>query len=85
MEAVVLFGVIIVIALLIRLGAGSQDNNRITHYIEEHGGRVLDITWKPFGPGWSTRSIIPIGRAIFAGPTAKPVVGQEYISPRTAS
>jgi hypothetical protein len=51
-EAIALFVVIIVIGLLIRLGAGSQDNARISHYIEERGGRVLDIKWKPFGPGW---------------------------------
>jgi hypothetical protein len=52
MGVVALFGVILVIGLMIRLGAGIQDNSRIKHYVEKRGGRVFNIAWKPFGPGW---------------------------------
>lgn len=31
---------------------GSLDRNRITAYIESRRGKVIAITWAPFGPGW---------------------------------
>jgi hypothetical protein len=36
----------------IRMFAGSMDHERIKDYIRENGGRVLDVRWTPFGPGW---------------------------------
>jgi len=30
----------------------SMDKNRITDYIRERGGRVVSISWAPFGKGW---------------------------------
>jgi hypothetical protein len=32
--------------------AGSADRNRIAEYIQQRGGRVVSITWAPFGKGW---------------------------------
>lgn len=36
----------------LRLAAGTADRDRITSYIQESGGRIIEITWAPFGPGW---------------------------------
>jgi hypothetical protein len=44
--------VAIVVALAIRLAAGSMDHERIRQYLMERGSRVLEIRWDPFGPGW---------------------------------
>jgi hypothetical protein len=30
----------------------SLDKNRITEYVCERGGRIVSITWAPFGKGW---------------------------------
>jgi hypothetical protein len=30
----------------------SLDKNRITDYIQQRGGRVVSISWAPFGRGW---------------------------------
>jgi len=47
-------GVFIVIAVVIaiRLIAGSLNHERIKEYIANKGGKVKDIQWDPFGPGW---------------------------------
>jgi len=42
----------IVLAVLIRLAAGSTDDGRIRENIEEQGGKVRSIDWSPFGRGW---------------------------------
>ena len=44
--------VLILIAILFRLGAGGMDHDRIRQYVERRGGKVLDSNWSPFGPGW---------------------------------
>jgi len=49
---VILIPVVIIIAILIRLGAGGMDHDRIRQYVEERGGKVIDSNWSPFGPGW---------------------------------
>lgn len=52
-EAFILFFVLAVVAaVLFRLLAGNLDHNRIRQYVADRGGRVLDIRWAPFGPGW---------------------------------
>jgi len=43
---------VIVLAICIRLIAGSMNHKRIRQYIESLGGSVENIEWKPFGPGW---------------------------------
>jgi len=52
MEPALIIVVVIAIALGIRLIAGSMDRQRICQYVEAKGGRVIDIAWSPFGPGW---------------------------------
>ena len=42
----------LLLALVIRLIAGSTDRGRIASYVERKGGRVVSITWAPFGTGW---------------------------------
>jgi hypothetical protein len=44
--------VVIGIAIAFRLLAGSMDRERIRGYVENRGGKVIEATWAPFGPGW---------------------------------
>ena len=49
------FGIIIifaVIAVVIRLIAGSIDSDRVESYIRQKGWELVDKSWDPFGPGW---------------------------------
>src|SRR5262245_29755408 len=46
--AVAVGGVLVLIIILWFL-TGNMDRSRITSYIEERGGRVVSITWAPFG------------------------------------
>lgn len=51
------FGAVAFIVALV-LGIGlwtlsmSMDKDRITAYIRERGGRIVSISWAPFGKGW---------------------------------
>jgi hypothetical protein len=49
-------GVLIVVALgiviAVWVGSMSMDKSRITAYVEERGGRIISISWAPFGRGW---------------------------------
>jgi hypothetical protein len=49
--ALVLF-VVLGVALGGRLLVGSMDRDRIADYVTGRGGRVVSITWAPFGRGW---------------------------------
>jgi len=40
------------LALLVRLAAGSFDKGRVEEYIRKRGGKLLDCSWNPLGPGW---------------------------------
>jgi hypothetical protein len=42
----------IALGLGIRWVAAGFDRDRIREYVESGGGKVLDIKWNPFGPGW---------------------------------
>jgi hypothetical protein len=48
--------VIVVLGIGVALGiwalATSLDKGRITDYIQERGGRIVSISWAPFGKGW---------------------------------
>jgi hypothetical protein len=44
--------VFIIIAIAIRVAAGSFDHNRVRQYVENRGGKVIEASWAPFGPGW---------------------------------
>jgi hypothetical protein len=48
----ILIPLAIVIAVLLRLAAGGMDHDRIKQYVAGRGGKVLDSSWSPFGPGW---------------------------------
>jgi hypothetical protein len=41
----------IVLAIVVRFAAGSTDDGRIRDSIEQQGGKIRSINWKPFGPG----------------------------------
>lgn len=45
--------VAIVVALIMRLMHGDMDHVRLRQYIESNGGKLIDATWQPFGPGWA--------------------------------
>ena len=42
----------IVVAVLIRLAAGSFDGERVEQYIRDMDCELIDKSWDPFGPGW---------------------------------
>ncbi|HZZ77931.1 MAG TPA: hypothetical protein VFE62_05410 [Gemmataceae bacterium] len=48
----VLLALMLAIAIGVRLIAGALDRQRIASYVEIRGGRVIEATWSPFGPGW---------------------------------
>jgi hypothetical protein len=42
----------IALVILIWVGTMSLDKNRIRDYVEGRGGRIVSISWAPFGRGW---------------------------------
>lgn len=52
MEIVLIVFLVVGLALMFRLFAGSLDHNRVEDYIASRGGRVLEKHWNPFGRGW---------------------------------
>jgi hypothetical protein len=46
----------VVMGLILAIGSWaflmSLDKSRITEYIQQRGGRVVSISWAPFGKGW---------------------------------
>jgi hypothetical protein len=44
--------VVLLLIVVIRVCADRWDRTRIRKDVDARGGRVLDITWKPFGRGW---------------------------------
>ncbi len=51
MEPAIIIGFII-LAVVIRLVAGSFDGERVEQYIRDMGCELIDKSWDPFGPGW---------------------------------
>jgi hypothetical protein len=47
---------LVVLALVVGIGiwafSMSLDKNRITDYVQQRGGRIVSISWAPFGNGW---------------------------------
>jgi hypothetical protein len=39
-------------AIVFWLVSFGLDRQRIAAYVEDHGGRIVSITWAPFGKGW---------------------------------
>lgn len=42
----------VVLAIVLRLIAGSFDGERVERYINQNGWELVDRSWDPFGPGW---------------------------------
>ncbi|MEM6805434.1 MAG: hypothetical protein AAF696_28810 [Bacteroidota bacterium] len=53
MDAATFFILFIFVALIMRLIAGSFDNDRVKTYIQNQGGELLSKSWEPFGKGWA--------------------------------
>lgn len=51
-EPVLVFVGFAVLALVVRLMAGSFDGERVERYVREQGWTLIDRSWDPFGPGW---------------------------------
>jgi hypothetical protein len=49
---VLLIPLFAIVALALRLVAGAFDHDRVRQYVEARGGRVIEVRWSPFGPGW---------------------------------
>jgi hypothetical protein len=47
-----IIGAVLLVAIGIRLLIGGIDRGRVERYIERKGGKLLDASWAPFGPGW---------------------------------
>ncbi len=47
-----LFVGLVVLAIIIRLIAGSFAGGLVEQYIREGGWELVDRSWDPFGPGW---------------------------------
>ena len=52
MEVFGFIALVIIIAIVFRLFAGSMDGERVNEYIERRGGELLEMHWAPFGTGW---------------------------------
>ena len=53
MEPVGIVVIFIIIAIVVRLAAGSFDGDRVKAYVEQTlKGELLDQSWDPLGPGW---------------------------------
>jgi hypothetical protein len=44
--------VALLIGLVVRVLAGSLDQDRVQQYVESRGGKLLTARWAPLGPGW---------------------------------
>jgi hypothetical protein len=55
MEGAVI-GLVLVVVFIVVIGlwsfSMSLDKDRITSYVQERGGRIVSISWAPFGKGW---------------------------------
>ncbi len=52
MEPILIIPVVIIVALVIRVIAGSFDADRVHMYVKSRGWKLIDQSWDPFGPGW---------------------------------
>jgi len=50
----VFFVLVFSFAIGCRVIAGTWNHERIRTYIENKGGKMINIVWTPFGPGWFT-------------------------------
>lgn len=52
MEPAIFIVGVIILAIIIRLVAGSFDGERVERHLREMGYELIDKSWDPFGPGW---------------------------------
>lgn len=52
MEGLIIVGTILVAFACCWAVSFSVDKQRITSYVQERGGRIMSISWAPFGKGW---------------------------------
>ena len=52
MEIAIFIFMGLMLALVVRLVAGSLDAERVERYIQQRGWTLLGKSWDPFGPGW---------------------------------
>lgn len=52
MEVVLAIIGIVIVAVFLRLAAGSFDGDRVERYVSARGWELVDRSWDPFGPGW---------------------------------
>lgn len=64
-EAFVVVLAIIFLVLVFRFNARGFDEGRIGRYITERGGKLLDCSWAPFGPGWFGENVSRIYRITY--------------------
>lgn len=51
-SAIALVALAVIVAIFVRLAAGSMDGSRVDEYIQSRGGRLISLNWNPFGNGW---------------------------------
>ncbi len=52
MEIFSICAIVIVLAIVFQLMAGSMDGDRVGAYIRAQGGELIESHWSPFGRGW---------------------------------
>jgi hypothetical protein len=52
MEPFLFFIGFVILAVVIRIIAGSFDGERVERYLHDKGFELIDRSWAPFGPGW---------------------------------
>ncbi len=52
MEFLAILPLMLLVALAIRVTAGSMDGERIEAYARAQGWKLRRKSWRPFGPGW---------------------------------
>jgi hypothetical protein len=49
-------GALLILVIGIRVWFDRLDRERIREHVESRGGKILNISWNPFGNGWPDRS-----------------------------
>lgn len=58
----------VVLAIVIRLMAGTIDGERVERYLRARGCKLVDRSWEPFGPGWFGEKDSRIYQVIYEDP-----------------
>jgi hypothetical protein len=52
LPVIVLFSLVVGLGIVLWMLTFGLDKGRITEYVHQRGGRVISISWAPFGRGW---------------------------------